>query len=98
LRFRWRWPTAAGLRYGKDLTGWKPNENVATFSVKDGAIVAYGPRSHCFYIGNFHNHTFKDFELMVDVMTLPRANGGVYIQTEYQDHGWPGRAEALKCR
>jgi hypothetical protein len=76
---------------GKDLTGWKPNENLATFSVKDGAIVAHGPRSHCFYTGDFHNHTFKDFELMVDIMTLPGANGGVYVQTEYQDHGWPGR-------
>jgi hypothetical protein len=76
---------------GKDLTGWKANENIATFSVKDGAIVAHGPRSHCFYAGDFHNHSFKDFELMVDVMTLPGANGGVYIQTEYQDHGWPGK-------
>jgi hypothetical protein len=76
---------------GKDLTGWKPNENAATFSVKDGAIVAHGPRSHCFYVGDFHNHTFQDFELTVDVMTLPGSNGGVYIQTEYQDRGWPGR-------
>jgi hypothetical protein len=76
---------------GKDLTGWKANENIATFSVKDGAIVAHGPRSHCFYAGDFHNHSFKDFELMVDVMTLPGSNGGVYIQTEYQDHGWPGK-------
>ena len=74
---------------GKDLTGWKANENVETFSVKDGAIVAHGPRSHCFYVGDFHNHSFKDFELKVDVMTLPGANGGVYIQTEYQDQSWP---------
>ena len=76
---------------GKDLTGWKPNENVETFSVKDGAIVAHGPRSHCFYVGDFANHTFKDFELKVDIMTLPGANGGVYIDTEYQDRGWPGK-------
>jgi len=76
---------------GKDLTGWKPNENVETFSVKDGAIVAHGPRSHCFYVGDFANHTFKDFELKVDIMTLPGANGGVYIDTEYQDSGWPGK-------
>ena len=48
---------------GKDLTGWKVNENVDTFTVKEGAIVASGPRSHCFYVGDFHNHTFKDFEL-----------------------------------
>ena len=65
------------------------NENVETFAVKDGAIVAHGPRSHCFYMGDFHNHTFKDFELKVDVMTLPGANGGVYIDTEYQDQSFP---------
>lgn len=76
---------------GKDLTGWKANENAATFSVQDGAIVAHGPRSHCFYVGDFGNHSFKDFELKVDVMTLPRSNGGVYVQTEYQDAGWPGK-------
>jgi Domain of Unknown Function (DUF1080) len=75
---------------GKDLTGWKASEHPDTFSVVDGAIVAHGPRSHCFYNGNFHQHTFKDFELKVDVMTRPKANGGVYIQTEYQETGWPG--------
>jgi hypothetical protein len=76
---------------GKDFTGWKPNENVSTFSIKDGAIVAHGPRSHCFYVGPFNNHTFKDFELKVDIMTLPHSNGGVYILTEYQPEGWPGK-------
>src|ERR1051326_5285981 len=76
---------------GKDLTGWKVNENPSTFSVQDGAIVAHGPRSHCFYVGDFHDHNFKDFELKVDVMTKPGSNGGIYIQTEYQDEGWPGK-------
>ncbi len=74
---------------GKDLTGWKVNENVGTFSVQDGAIVAHGQRSHCFYVGDFQSHQFKDFELMVDVMTRPKANGGIYIETEYQDRSWP---------
>jgi hypothetical protein len=74
---------------GKDLTGWKVNENVATFSVQDGAIVAHGQRSHCFYVGDFHNHQFKDFELKVDVMTRPKANGGIYIETQFQDKSWP---------
>jgi hypothetical protein len=81
----------AALFNGKDLTGWETNENVETFSVKDGAIVSHGVRSHCFYVGDFHNHSFKDFELKVDIMTLPGANGGVYIQTEYQDRGWPSK-------
>jgi hypothetical protein len=76
---------------GKDLSGWKVNENQETFSIKDGAIVAHGKRSHCFYVGDFHNHTFKDFELKVDVMTEPNSNGGIYIQTEYQPEGWPAK-------
>src|SRR4030088_859273 len=74
---------------GKDLTGWKVNENTETFSVKDGAIVAHGERSHCFYVGSFQNHIFKNYELKVDVMTLPGSNGGIYIETEYQDKSWP---------
>jgi len=76
---------------GKDLTGWKVNENNDTFSVKDGAIVAHGARSHCFYVGRFKNHSFKDFELKVDVMTLPGANGGIFIDTEFLDTGWPAK-------
>jgi len=74
---------------GKDLTGWKVNENNSTFSVLDGAIVSHGPRSHCFYVGDVHGHTFKNFELTVDVMTMPKANGGIYIDTEYQDKDFP---------
>jgi len=76
---------------GKDLTGWKVNENPGTFTVQDGAIVAHGPRSHCFYVGDFNHHSFRNFELSVDVMTRPRANGGIYILTEYQEKGWPGK-------
>jgi hypothetical protein len=74
---------------GKDLTGWKVNENVDTFSVKDGAIVAKGPRSHCFYVGNFNKHVFTNFELKVDVMTETNSNGGIYVATEFLEKGWP---------
>lgn len=74
---------------GKDLTGWRVNENPQSFSVEDGAIVAHGPRSHCFYAGPVGNHSFQDFELKVDLMTLPKGNGGIYFQTEFQDQGWP---------
>jgi hypothetical protein len=50
-----------------------------------GAIVAHGPRSHCFHVGSFKNHTFKDFERKVDMrkvdmMTLPGSNGGIFIK------------------
>jgi hypothetical protein len=76
---------------GKDLTGWKVNENPQAFSIAEGAIVAHGPRSHCFYVGAFQNHSFTDFELKVDVKTRPRSNGGIYFQTEFQAEGWPGK-------
>jgi hypothetical protein len=81
----------ASLFNGQDLTGWKLNENREAFSVHDGAIVAHGPRSHLFYDGDFLGHSFSDFELKVDVMTRPGANGGIYFDTEYQAAGWPGK-------
>lgn len=77
---------------GKDLTGWKISDaNENTFSVKDGAIVAHGKRSHAFYDGPFNQHDFKNFELKVDVMTQPVSNGGIYFHTAYQDSGWPDK-------
>ena len=74
---------------GKDFSGWKVNEHQETFTIREGAIVANGERSHCFYIGDVQNHNFKNFELKVDVMTRPHSNGGVYFHTEYQPEDWP---------
>ena len=84
-------PAFTPLFNGKDLTGWKPSENPSTWTVRDGAIVAHGKTSHLFYEGGFNGHSFRNFELKVDVMTKPKANGGVYIETEFQDHGFPGK-------
>jgi hypothetical protein len=74
---------------GKGLTGWKASENKEAFSVQDGMIVANGPRSHLFYVGPVEDHDFTNFELRADVMTMPRANSGVYFHTAYQQKGWP---------
>ena len=76
---------------GKDFTGWKIGGNQTTFTVKDGAIVANGAPAHCFYDGPVMNHAFKNFELMVDVMTHAKSNGGIYFHTEYQPTGWPSK-------
>jgi hypothetical protein len=40
-----------------------------------------------FYVGD--QTPFKNFELRVDVMTEPHANGGIYFHTAYQAVGWP---------
>ncbi len=74
---------------GKNLDGWKASEHKDCFKVKDGCIVAHGKRSHLFYNGPVCNHDFKNFELVAEVKTFPKANSGIYFHTAYQDKGWP---------
>jgi hypothetical protein len=72
---------------GKDLTGWKIFGPEESFKVEDGAIVANGSASHAYYDGPFHDHSFRNFELKIDVMTRPGSNGGVYVLTQYPEAG-----------
>lgn len=83
---------------GKDLDGWKANENPGSFTVQDGAIVAHvvadkpdekHPISHLFYEGPVADHNFRDFDFRATVMTRPGANSGIYFHTKYQDRGFP---------
>ena len=81
---------------GKSLEGWKVNESPDSFSVKDGTIVAHGPRAHLFYAGKLQDHNFKDFHFKADVMTKPGANAGLYFHTEFQDTGWPSKGYEIQ--
>lgn len=72
---------------GKNLDGWKANENPQSWSVEEGAIVADGPRSHLFYVGP--EAPFKDFHFIAEVKTTPGSNGGIYFHTKFQEEGWP---------
>ena len=85
-------PGFTSLFNGKDFTGWRISGPAESFSVKDGAIVADGPASHAYYDGSVHGHSFRDFELKVDVMTRPGGNGGVYVLTQYEESGGNVRA------
>ena len=78
---------------GKDLTGWKASMNPDSFKVENGAIIAnaIGGPSHLFYDGAVGNHSFKDFDLRLDVLARYRSNGGVYVMTEFQPQGFPGK-------
>ena len=80
-------PGWTSLFNGTDFTDWKISGNAATFTVRDGAIVANGRVAHAFYDGPFQNHSFRNFELKVDIMTRAGSNGGVYVLTEYQEGG-----------
>ena len=78
---------------GKDLTGWKASANPDSFKVENGAIVAnaVGQASHLFYDGAVGNHAFQNFDLRLDVLARYRSNGGVYVMTEFQPQGFPGK-------
>jgi hypothetical protein len=74
---------------GKSLNGWKPSEHEGTFKVVDGQILVHGQRSHLFYTGPVHHADFKNFELAVEIKTMPNTNSGVYFHTAYQPSGFP---------
>jgi hypothetical protein len=81
---------------GKNLDGWKVSENSASFAVEDGVIKVAGPRGHAFYVGEVGNHDFKNFELIVELKTMPKANSGIFIHTQYQEGGWPNKGYEIQ--
>lgn len=75
---------------GKDLSGWKSNEEVpGCFTVANGELKVSGGRAHLFYVGENGDAKFRSFELKMKVKTTPGSNSGVYLHTRYQDKGWP---------
>jgi hypothetical protein len=79
---------------GKSLEGWKIGDNADVFQVHDGMIVMECPATnhspaHLFYNGEVRSHSFKNFDLRVDVMTYPGANSGIYFHTGFQQAGFP---------
>ena len=74
---------------GKTLDGWKVGANPHTFKVEDGMIVVNGNVAHLFYDGPLQQHNFKNFELKIDIKTMPGSNSGIYIHTVFQESSWP---------
>jgi hypothetical protein len=78
---------------GTSLAGWKANEHVESWKVVDGKLVCHGPRSHLFYVGSNPDNPpeYKNFHLIAEVLTKPKANSGIYFHTTFQDKGWPAK-------
>lgn len=74
---------------GKSFDGWRVGNNAASFSIQNGTIAVNGNVAHLYYDGPVNAHSFKNFELKLDVMTTPGSNSGVYFHTQYQEAGWP---------
>lgn len=72
---------------GKSMEGWKINESPTSWKLAEGALIANGPRSHAFYVGD--KEPFVNFEFKAEVMTKSNSNGGIFIHTAYQDKDWP---------
>jgi hypothetical protein len=72
---------------GKDLTGWRANNDPESFTVKDGLlrVRASGRTSaHLFYVGDRKDgvEAFKDFELEATARAEPDANSGIFVHTD----------------
>jgi len=81
---------------GKSFKGWTISENQDSFTISDGVIKIDGPRAHMFYTGKVQNHDFKNFELKMQIKTMPSANSGVFIHTEFQEDGWPEKGYEIQ--
>jgi hypothetical protein len=81
-------PGFVSLCDGKTFDGWKSStDHPDTWKIEDGAFVTRGQTAHLFYMGDLA--PFTNFDLKVDVMSDPGANGGIYFHTKYQEKSFP---------
>jgi len=74
---------------GKTLDGWKANENPESWTVKDGAIVGDGEKSHLFYM----KQECENCEFKAMVKLNHGGNSGMYFRTAWGP-GFPRGYEA----
>jgi hypothetical protein len=74
---------------GQTLEGWKAADNPESWSVKDGAIVGDGERSHLFYM----LHECENCEFKAEVKLNHGGNSGMYFRAKFGP-GWPEGYEA----
>jgi Domain of Unknown Function (DUF1080) len=74
---------------GKTLDGWKANDNPESWTVKDGAIVGDGEKSHLFYMQQECGNC--EFKAMVKLNH--GGNSGMYFRTAWGP-GFPKGYEA----
>lgn len=77
---------------GKSLAGWKAAEHPDSVKVVDGMIYCNGPRAHLFCVGTDGKAEFENFELELEVKTMPGANSGVYFHATWEETGWPRKS------
>src|ERR1051325_1258521 len=74
---------------GKTLDGWKANDNPESWTVKNGAIVGDGEKSHLFYM----QRECENCEFKAQVKLNHGGNSGMYFRTAWGP-GFPKGYEA----
>ncbi len=76
-----RWGQSVPLFDGKDLTGWKAdNQGLAgNWKVQNGILVSSGKGSNLITL-----RRFEDFKLHVEFNCSPKANSGIYLRGRYE--------------
>jgi len=72
---------------GKDLTGWRANNDPDSFAVKEGVlhVQASGKTAaHLFYVGDLKDgvEKFTNFELELTARAEPKSNSGIFIHSD----------------
>lgn len=72
---------------GRDLTGWRANNDPESFKVDNGVLVCHALgkfKAHLFYVGDRNEgfESFKNFELEATVRAEPNSNGGIFVHTD----------------
>jgi hypothetical protein len=74
---------------GKNLDGWKANQNPESWTAVDGTIKADGENSHLFYM----KEECGNCEFKADVKISDKGNSGMYFRAAFGP-GWPKGYEA----
>ena len=72
---------------GRDLAGWRANNDAASFRVERGLLRVQSTqsfRAHLFYVGDDPDRParFTNFELVAVARAEPNANGGIFFHTD----------------
>ncbi len=72
---------------GRDLTGWRANNDPESFKVENGLLRCHAPgasKAHLFYVGDRLDGfvSFKNFELEATARADPNSNGGIFVHTD----------------
>lgn len=74
---------------GKDLEGWKANDNPGSWTVEDGSIKGAGAASHLFWM----REECENCEFKATIKLAPGSNSGMYFRTAFGP-GFPKGYEA----